>query len=604
MAPPTPPHAPRRPQVLSIHGDERVDDWYWLRDRDDPAVRRLPRGRERLRRGRARAGRRSARAHLRRDPRPHPGDRRVGAGARRRLGLLLPHRRGPAVRDPLPPARAAGGDEQVLLDENALAAGHDYFSLGGFEVSPDHRLLAYSTDLTGGERYTLRFRDLDTGADLADVVENVTYGLAWADDARTCFYVRPDDAMRPNEVWRHALGTPTERRRARVPRGRRALLPRHRPHPLGPLRADRDVVEADVGDVVRADRRARATPALDRRARARARVRGRAPLSDREPATGSSSSPTATAPATSSSSRRRSPIPAARTGSSSSPHRDDVRLDAVDAFRDHLVLSERADGLDRAPRDALRRRARRRRCPRPIPCTACGSARTPSTTRRRCATATRRWSRPSPTSTTTRAPARRRVVQGAAGARRLRPDARTRRRALWATAPDGTRVPDLGRAPARRRARRQRAGAARRLRRVRALERSRVPRVARVAARPRLRVRDRARARRRRARAAAGTKHGRLEHKANTFTDFIACAEALDRAGLHRRRRGSSRAAAARAGCSWARSPTCGPTSSPRSSPRCRSSTSSRRCSIPTSRSRSPSGRSGATRRIPTRTRA
>ena len=89
-----------------------------------------------------------------------------------------------------------------------LAAGHDYFSLGGFEISPDHRVLAYSTDLNGGERYTLRFRDLDTGADLDDVVENVTYGLAWADDARTCFYVRPDDAMRPNEVWRHRLGTP------------------------------------------------------------------------------------------------------------------------------------------------------------------------------------------------------------------------------------------------------------------------------------------------------------------------------------------------------------------------------------------------------------
>ena len=101
-----------------------------------------------------------------------------------------------------------GGAEQVLLDENDLASGHDYFSLGSFEISPDHRLLAYSTDDTGGERYTLRFRDLDHGRDLPDVVENVTYGLAWADDVRTCFYVRPDDAMRPNEVWRHRLGTP------------------------------------------------------------------------------------------------------------------------------------------------------------------------------------------------------------------------------------------------------------------------------------------------------------------------------------------------------------------------------------------------------------
>ena len=72
---------------------------------------------------------------------------------------------------------------------------------------------------------------------------------------------------------------------------------------------------------------------------------------------------------------------------------------------------------------------------------------------------------------------------------------------------------------------------------------------------------------------------GRLDHKANTFTDFIACAETFDRGAATRRRPGSSRAAAAPAACSWARSPTCGPTCSRRSSPRCRSSTSSPRCS-------------------------
>jgi len=89
-----------------------------------------------------------------------------------------------------------------------LARDGEYFALGAFEVSPDHHVLAYSTDVTGGERYTLQFRDLRTNVDLPDVVENVTYGLAWADDSRTCFYVRPDDAMRPHELWRHTLGTP------------------------------------------------------------------------------------------------------------------------------------------------------------------------------------------------------------------------------------------------------------------------------------------------------------------------------------------------------------------------------------------------------------
>ena len=153
----------------------------------------------------------------------------------------------------------------MLLDENALAAGHDYFSLGGFEVSPDHRLLAYSTDVTGGERYTLRFRDLDTGADLADVVDDVTYGLAWADDARTCFYVRPDDAMRPNEVWRHRLGTPA---------ADDVLVFREDDErfflDVGRTRSGRFVlidvvVEADVGDLVRPDRRARRRAAASSR---------------------------------------------------------------------------------------------------------------------------------------------------------------------------------------------------------------------------------------------------------------------------------------------------------------------------------------------------
>src|SRR5207247_10916830 len=69
-------------------------------------------------------------------------------------------------------AMARTDGEQVLLDENAMAAGHDYFALGAFRVSPDHRLLAYSTDVAGDEVYTLRARDLDTGADLPDAVPN------------------------------------------------------------------------------------------------------------------------------------------------------------------------------------------------------------------------------------------------------------------------------------------------------------------------------------------------------------------------------------------------------------------------------------------------
>ena len=86
--------------------------------------------------------------------------------------------------------------------------GHDFFSLGTFDVSPDGRWLAYSTDYSGDERFTLRVKDLTTGEVLADEVPDTSYGTAWSGDASALFYVTVDDAWRPNKVWRHTVGTP------------------------------------------------------------------------------------------------------------------------------------------------------------------------------------------------------------------------------------------------------------------------------------------------------------------------------------------------------------------------------------------------------------
>jgi len=98
--------------------------------------------------------------------------------------------------------------EQVLLDENREAEGHDFFDLNTFDVSPDHALLAWSSDTDGGERYVTRVRDLVTGDDLADTLVNTSWaGTAWSHDNQYLFYVQSDEAMRPNQVWRHRLGT-------------------------------------------------------------------------------------------------------------------------------------------------------------------------------------------------------------------------------------------------------------------------------------------------------------------------------------------------------------------------------------------------------------
>ena len=241
MTPPSPetppPVAERRPTVIEAHGDRRVDEWAWLRDRDDPALLPLLEAenaytaavmaplaalRERLfeeirsrivetdlsvpvRRGpwwyysRTFEGKSYA-VHCRlplsgpgRDPSVPPGCEDPGGAD-------------PASADPGGPA--AWPDEVVMLDENELADGHAYLALGALSVSPAHRLLAYSVDTTGDERFTLRVRDLDSGEDTGDAVEGTSYGVAWANDDATLFYTRPDDANRPYQVWRHRLGAP------------------------------------------------------------------------------------------------------------------------------------------------------------------------------------------------------------------------------------------------------------------------------------------------------------------------------------------------------------------------------------------------------------
>jgi len=117
-------------------------------------------------------------------------------------GLSYPvHHRGPT---------AERATEQLLLDENLEAEGHDYFDLGAFDLSFDHRHLAWSADVDGDEHYTLRIRDLATGTDLDDRIDDVAnFGMAWSADGAWIFYLTLDEQERPDRVWRHRIGTPT-----------------------------------------------------------------------------------------------------------------------------------------------------------------------------------------------------------------------------------------------------------------------------------------------------------------------------------------------------------------------------------------------------------
>jgi oligopeptidase B len=216
----TPPQATPRPHTLTAFGHDREDPWYWLRERDDPEVRGYLEA-ENAYTEQVLAPLDGLRSTLFEEMKARILETDMSVAARRgpwwyygrteegkNYGI---HCRRPAgAAEELPPAGEPGSDEQVLLDENVLAEGHEYFAVGTAVVSPDHSVLAYGTDTAGDERYELRFRSLDGGApsDRApEMVPDTGYGLAWANGSTTVFYVRLDESMRPYQLWRHELGT-------------------------------------------------------------------------------------------------------------------------------------------------------------------------------------------------------------------------------------------------------------------------------------------------------------------------------------------------------------------------------------------------------------
>jgi oligopeptidase B len=213
----SPPSAPRRPHVVSAHGDDREDPWFWLREREDPEVLAYLEA-ENAYTEEETAPLRGLRSGLFEEMKARIKETDMSVPARRGPWWYYSrteegkdygiHCRRPARgRDELPPAGEPGEEEQILLDENALAEGTEYFAVGSAAVSHDHRWLAYSTDHRGNEKYELCFRPLDAEiAPAPEAVPETGYGLAWSAATDYVFYVRMDEAQRPFQLWRHELG--------------------------------------------------------------------------------------------------------------------------------------------------------------------------------------------------------------------------------------------------------------------------------------------------------------------------------------------------------------------------------------------------------------
>ncbi|MBU2667766.1 S9 family peptidase [Actinoplanes bogorensis] len=219
QTPDGPPSARQVPSERTFHGDTVTDEYAWLADKEDPQTRAYLEAEN--------AWSEQATAHL--------------AGLRETIfdeikgrtletDLSVPARKGaywyytrtvegqqygiqcrvpvrPGETDP--PSAGDNPDEQVLLDGNELAEGHEFFALGTYDVSIDGNWLAYSTDFSGDERFTLRIKDLRTGELLPDEIPDTFYDSAWSADAGSLFYTTVDEAWRPHRIWRHTIGRPS-----------------------------------------------------------------------------------------------------------------------------------------------------------------------------------------------------------------------------------------------------------------------------------------------------------------------------------------------------------------------------------------------------------
>ncbi|HET8550409.1 MAG TPA: S9 family peptidase [Bryobacteraceae bacterium] len=201
-----PPVARVQPQKLEKHGDVRVDPYYWLRDRSNPEVIRYLEA-ENTYTEAVMAPAKPLQEKLYKEILGRIKETDTSAPARR--GPYLYYTRTEQGKQyPIYCRRPRTSDrEEILVDANELAKGHAYFKVGVFMPSPDHTLLAWSTNVTGDEQYTLVVKDLKTGTMLPDRVEHTYYDVEWANDNKTLFYTVLDQAKRPWRVYRHVLGT-------------------------------------------------------------------------------------------------------------------------------------------------------------------------------------------------------------------------------------------------------------------------------------------------------------------------------------------------------------------------------------------------------------
>ena len=207
--PPKPPVAKKLPVTTVLHGDRRVDDYAYFKDRKHPET--IPYLEAENRYTEAMLAHTTEFQKVLYDEmlgRIKEDDAQVPA---QKDGWYYYSRTEKGKAYPIFARRkgSMGAPEEIYFDQNKEAEGFAFYQLGGMEVSPDHNKLAVLIDTDGYEDFELRVKDLRTGAWYPERIKKLSWGLAWGSDNRTLFYQTPDSAKRGDRVWRHVMGTPT-----------------------------------------------------------------------------------------------------------------------------------------------------------------------------------------------------------------------------------------------------------------------------------------------------------------------------------------------------------------------------------------------------------
>ena len=205
---PNPPQAKIIPQILEKHGDSRKDDYYWLRDRKNPEVVEYLNAENEYTEA-VMAHTKTLEETLFQEIKGRI--KQTDLSVPFKLGDYYYYVRFESEREYGIYCRkldALESPEEIILDANVLAEGHEYFSLGNWMVSVSQDLIAYAIDTQGRRIYDMYIKNLVTGETLKDVIHDVTGNMDWANDNRTLYYSKQDpETLRSHQIWRHALGT-------------------------------------------------------------------------------------------------------------------------------------------------------------------------------------------------------------------------------------------------------------------------------------------------------------------------------------------------------------------------------------------------------------